>query len=345
MPAGKKAGNGRKMPISSIEVARLAGVSQAAVSRVYTPGASVSDEMRERVLVAAKQLGYRPNAIARSLTQRSTHMIGLVMVHFMNPFYARLLQEFTAKLQALGYWTLLLNIAHGDELEKALPMALQYQVDGIIITSATLSSRMADECAQYGTPVVLFNRYSLDSDVNAVCCDSVRGGRLVADALVDTGHQRFAYIAGEAGSSTNQDRERGFTIRLRERGHDIAFAEQADYSYESGYSAAKRLLERPDRPDAIFCANDMMAMAALDVARSDFGIRVPDELSVVGFDDIQMACWPKYDLTTVRQPVERMVDATIELLLSAIDNPDGERILRMIPPTLAVRTSARVVLP
>lgn len=103
MPARKKTGNGRKAPISSIEVAQLAGVSQAAVSRVYTPGASVSDEMRARVLSAAKQLGYRPNAVARSLTQRSTHMIGLVMVRFMNPFYARLLQEFTAKLQALGY--------------------------------------------------------------------------------------------------------------------------------------------------------------------------------------------------------------------------------------------------
>ncbi|NWG75962.1 MAG: LacI family DNA-binding transcriptional regulator [Rubrivivax sp.] len=329
------------MPVSSIEVARLAGVSQAAVSRVFTPGASVSDEMRARVLAAARQLGYRPNAIARSLIQRSTRMIGLVLVRFMNPFYARLLQEFTARLQALGYWTLLLNVAHGDELEKTLPTALQYQVDGLIVTSATLSSRLADECAHYGTPVVLFNRYSLDSNVNAVCCDSVRGARLVADALIDAGHQRFAYIAGEAGSSTNQDRERGFTARLRERGHALALSEQGDYSYESGIVAARRLLDRSDRPDAIFCANDLMAMAALDVARCELGLRVPEELSVVGFDDIQQASWPKYDLTTVRQPVERMVEATIELLLNAIENPDGERILRMIPPTLAVRGSAR----
>jgi DNA-binding LacI/PurR family transcriptional regulator len=342
MATRRDVSSARKTPVSSIEVARLAGVSQAAVSRVFTPGASVSDEMREKVLAAAKQLGYRPNAIARSLTQRSTHMIGLAMVRFMNPFYARLLQEFTARLQALGYWTLLFNVSHGDELEQALPTALQYQVDGLIITSATLSSRLADECAQFGTPVVLFNRYSLDSDVNAVCCDSVRGGRLVADALVDAGHRRFAYLAGEAGSSTNQDRERGFVSRLRERGHELALSEQGDYSYESGYAAAKRLLEREDRPDAIFCANDLMAMAALDVARCELGLRVPEDLSIIGFDDILQAGWPKYDLTTVRQPVERMVDATIELLLSAIENPDGERILRMIPPTLAVRSSARM---
>ena len=242
MAARKNTDSSRKTPVSSVEVAHLAGVSQAAVSRVFTPGASVSEEMREKVMTAAKQLGYRPNAIARSLNQHSTRMIGLVMVRFMNPFYARLLQEFTAKLQALGYWTLLLNIAHGDELERALPLALQYQVDGLIITSATLSSHLAEECAQYGTPVVLFNRYALDSSVNAVCCDSARGGRLVADALADAGHQRIAYIAGEAGSSTNQDRERGFTSRLRERGREVAFVEQGDYSYESGYAAAKRLL-------------------------------------------------------------------------------------------------------
>jgi DNA-binding LacI/PurR family transcriptional regulator len=342
MPAGKKNGSGRRTPISSTEVARLAGVSQAAVSRAYTPGASVSDEMRERVLVAARQLGYRPNAIARSLTQRTTHMIGLVLVRFNNPFYARLSQEFTAKLQALGYWTLLLNVSDDDGLEKALPMALQYQVDGIIITSATLSSRMADECAQFGTPVVLFNRYSLDSAVNAVCCDSVRGGRLVADALVDAGHQRFAYIAGEAGSSTNHDRERGFTTRLQERGHEVALTAQGDYSYESGYVAARDLLERPDRPDAIFCANDMMAMAALDVARCDLGIRVPEELSIIGFDDIQMASWPKYDLTTVQQPVEQMVEATLDVLLGAIQEPGKERTMRFIAGKLVQRSSARL---
>ena len=342
MAARKNTDNGRKTPVSSVEVAHLAGVSQAAVSRVFTPGASVSDEMRQKVMTAAKQLGYRPNAIARSLNQHSTRMIGLVMVRFTNPFYARLLQEFTAKLQALGYWTLLLNIAHGDELEQALPLALQYQVDGLIITSATLSSHLAEECAQYGTPVVLFNRYALDSSVNAVCCDSARGGRLVADALADAGHQRIAYIAGEPGSSTNQDRERGFTSRLRERGHEVAFVEQGDYSYESGYAAAKRLLERADRPDAIFCANDLMAMAALDVARTDLGLRVPEDVSIVGFDDNELASWPKYDLTTVQQPVDRMVDATIEVLLQAIQQPQTEHVVRFMAPSLVVRSSARV---
>jgi len=334
--------NGVKRRASSIEVAELAGVSQAAVSRVFTPGASVSAEMRARVLAAARQLGYRPNVIARSLSQQSSRIIGLVMIRFWNPFYARLLQEFTNRLQILGYWVLVLNVADDTPLEKAIPMALQYQVDGIIVTSATLSSGLAEECARVGTPVVLFNRYSLESSVNAVCCDNVAGGRMVADALLSAGHSRLAYIAGEAGSSTNRDREQGFTQRLAERGATLYARESGDYSYESGYQAALRLFSREQRPDALFCTNDLMATAALDVARCELGLRVPEDISIIGFDDIVMASWPKYDLTTIHQPVNRMVDATIEVLLQAIQQPQPERVVRFIAPTLTVRSSARV---
>lgn len=332
----------RKTSVSSVEVARLAGVSQAAVSRVFTPGASVSDEMRAKVMAAAKQLGYRPNAIARSLSLQSSHIIGLVMIRFWNPFYARLLQEFTNRLQTLGYWVLVLNVAADTPLENAIPTALQYQVDGIIVTSATLSSGLAEECARVGTPVVLFNRYSLESSVNAVCCDNVAGGRLVADALLNAGHTRLAYIAGEAGSSTNRDREQGFTERLAARGVSLYARESGDYSYESGYQAALRLFARPERPDAVFCANDLMAMAALDAAQCELSLRVPEDVSIIGFDDIAAASWPKYDLTTIHQPVDRMVDATIEVLLQAIQQPQPERVVRFMPPSLIVRSSARV---
>jgi len=203
-------------------VAELAGVSQPTVSRAFTPGASVSDETRDKVLAAAEQLGYRPNVIARSLIQKSTNMIGLVVMRFSNPFYASMIREFTRALQEEGYWTLLFNIAQIQELENALPMALQYQVDGLIITSTTLSSQMAQECVRAGTPVVLFNRYATDTNINVVRCDSIAGGRKVADAFLDAGCQRLAFIAGEEASSTNRDRERGFIDRIRERGADLS---------------------------------------------------------------------------------------------------------------------------
>jgi len=334
----------QQVPRSQVDVARLAGVSQAAVSRTFTPGASVSEETRAKVLAAAEQLGYRPNVIARSLIRKSTNMIGLVVMRFTNPFYSRMIRDFTRALQDLGYLTLLFNIADVHEVEDALPTALQYQVDGLIITSATLSSKMAEECARSGTPVVLFGRYASSDNINVVRCDNVLGGRLVADALLDAGHQRLAYIAGEEGASTNRDREEGFMERLRERGYEPSFRESAgDYTYESGFEAARRLLQRDDPPDAIFCASDLIAMGALDLARYQLGIKLPEDLAIIGFDDIPMASWLGYSLTTVRQPVEEMVQSTIQVLMNAIESPDSETMLKVIAPSLVVRTSTRAI--
>lgn len=328
---------------SQIDVAHLAGVSQAAVSRTLTPGASVSEETRAKVLAACEQLGYRPNVIARSLIQKSTNIIGLVVMRFTNPFYARVIRDFTSALQDRGYWTLLLNIAQNQELEDTLPMALQYRVDGLIITSATLSSHLAEECARSGTPVVLFNRYATDSHTNVVRCDNVEGGRIVADALLDSGHSRIAYIAGEEGASTNRDREYGFVSRLRERGQELAMRESAgEYTYEAGYEAAQRLLYRDDPPDSIFCANDLIAMGVLDLARCGMNIQVPGDLSIIGFDDIPAAAWPGYQMTTVQQPVPALVESTIQVLLDAILSAEQLAKEKVISPTLVWRNSCRL---
>lgn len=342
-PAAGGLPGGHPAVISQVDVARLAGVSQAAVSRAFTPGASVSADTRRRVLQAAEELGYRPNVIARSLIRKSTNMIGLVVMRFTNPFYARMIRDFTRALQELGYWTLLFNIASSEEVEDTLPMALQYQVDGLIITSATLSSRMAEECARAGTPVVLFNRYTEGSSVNVVRCDGEVGARLAADALLDGGHERIAYIAGEEGSSTAKEREAGFVRRLEERGYPLELRESGDFSYESGYAAAQRLLSRDHPPDAIFCASDLMAMGTLDLARHECRFSVPEQLSVIGYDDIPPAAWPGYALTTVRQPVDEMVQASVEVLQSAIESGNSEVAHRVFSPVLVVRSSARVL--
>lgn len=328
---------------SQIDVARLAGVSQAAVSRTFTPGASVSDETRNKVLDAAHRLYYRPNVIARSLIRKSTRIIGVVAMRLSKPFYARTIREFTRRLQAQGYWTLLFYIADDSEVEKTLPMALQYQVDGVVITSATLSSKLADEFARTGTPVVLFNRYATNAQTHVVRCDNYVGGRMVADAFLDAGHQRIAYIAGEEGSSTNQDRERGLVDRLNERGVQLWQRAAGDYSYEAGYAAAQLLLRGSERAEAIFCADDMTALGAMDAARHELGLRIPEDLSVIGFDDIPMAAWSAYSLTTIQQPFEEMVEATIQQLLTAIADPKAEAVNKVIAPTIVIRSSARIV--
>jgi DNA-binding LacI/PurR family transcriptional regulator len=214
-------------------------------------------------------------------------------------------------------------------------------VDAIIITSATLSSAMADECARLGTPVILFNRYIPRSKASAVCCDNVAGGRMVADLFLDAGHQRMAYVAGRANTSTNVDRANGFGARLRERGVVDWLYEQGEYTHESGYAAAQRLLARADCPDAIFAANDIMAMGVLDAAR-ERGVRVPEQLSVIGFDGIPAGEWQAYSLTTICQPVEEMIEATLELVEQRIEKPDTKPVIKMIPGTLVKRGSARV---
>lgn len=328
---------------SQIDVARLAGVSQAAVSRTFTPGASISDETRKKVLEAAHRLNYRPNVIARSLIRKSTRIIGVVAMRLSKPFYARTIREFTRRLQAQGYWTLLFYVADDSEVEMTLPMALQYQVDGVVITSATLSSKLADEFARTGTPVVLFNRYAATARTHVVRCDNYAGGRMVADAFLDAGHRRIAYIAGEEGSSTNQDRERGLVDRLNERGVQLWQRASGDYSYEAGYVAAQQLLRGSERPDAIFCADDMTAIGAMDAARYELGLRIPEDLSVIGFDDIPMAAWSAYSLTTIRQPFEEMVEATIQQLLNAIADPKAETVNKVIAPTIVIRKSVRKI--
>jgi DNA-binding LacI/PurR family transcriptional regulator len=327
---------------SQIDVARLARVSQAAVSRTFTPGASVSDETRQKVLEAAYKLNYRPNAIARSLIRKSTRIIGVVVMRLTKPFYARIIREFTRGLQAHGYWTLLFDIADETEVNQTLPMALQYQVDGVVITSATLSSKLADEFARTGTPVVLFNRYASTGKTHVVRCDNYAGGRLVADAFLDAGHQRIAYIAGEEGSSTNQDRQRGLVEGLQARGAQLWQSAAGDYSYEAGYKAAAQLLQGPERPDAIFCADDLTAIGAMDAARYEFGLRIPEDLSVIGFDDIPMAAWSAFSLTTIRQPFDDMVKATIQVLMEAIEAPEAPPVNAVIPPSFITRRSARL---
>lgn len=339
MPASDLLDGGRRA--SQRDVAREANISQSTVSRVLTPGESVSSEIRARVLAVARKLDYHPNAIARSLVQGSTNMVGLVVTPFFNPWYALVIEHFTKILQARGYWTMLLNVTDQHSADETLPVALRYQLDAIIIASASLSSRLASELVRTGTPVVLFNRYVSGASVHTVCCDNIKGGRIVADYLVECGHRRFAFVSGGEDTSTDRDRETGFEKRLEERGCRLALRDQGDDTYDSGCSAARKFLNRDDPPDAIFCANDLMAMGVLDVVRKEFQAKVPEDISIVGFDDIAMASWSSYCLTTVRPHVSQMVTDAVEVVMNAIERPEQDLVVRHIPPVLVERASSR----
>ena len=327
--------------VTSIDVAKRAGVSQSTVSRVFSDNSpNVSEKARQRVLQAAKELGYQPNIIARMMSTRRTNIIGIVMATITSPFYPYVLEKFLEELQAIDKQVLLFTASSNQSVDDMLPLVLQYQVDALIITSATLSSAMAATSIQRGTPVILFNRKVNDPNVSAVCADNVAGGRLAAKVLLDTGHEQLAFIAGIQNTSTTQDRERGFRECLQERDYQNWQRAQGHYTYESGFTAAKELLESDTPPDAIFCANDIMAIGAIDAIREK-GLQVGEDVSVIGFDNIPMADWGAYQLTTVSQEVDSMIQQTIAVMQEKIDSPDSPSRTEYVAGKLMVRSSVR----
>ncbi|GAC1640523.1 MAG: LacI family DNA-binding transcriptional regulator [Chloroflexota bacterium] len=325
---------------TSLDVARLAGVNQSTVSRALARDGKVSTDTRARVQAAARQLGYTPNAIARSLITQKTNIIGIVTADVTIPFQPYILEKFLQKLQARGRQVLVFTAAPDQQADELLPTAFQYQVDALVVTSVTLSSQTLLHHSRGGTRVVLFNRYMEGGTISSVTGDNRAAGRVVADFFKDSGHERLAYIAGQLNSSTNRDREQGFVTRLWERGSAKPQQESAgEYTYEAGRAAALRLLDSTNPPDAIFCASDILAIGAIDAATA-IGLRVPANVSIVGVDDIPMARWDAYSLTTIRLPVDDMVDATIDLLLQEpmrLAEPANIR----FPGSLIVRGSTR----
>ena len=328
--------------VTSIQVAKRAGVSQSAVSRVFTPGASVSQKTADKVKKAAEELGYRPNVLARSLITGRSRMIGLLVAYLENYFYPEALEKLSNALQKEGYHVLIFMAEQTTgNIDKVLDEILDYQVDGIIMASVAISSELAKRCQAAGVPVVLFNRNQDDERLSAVTSDNVAGGRKIADFLIRGGHRRIGYIAGWEGASTQRDREAGFRGSLAENGVELHAHEVGEFRYEEAQEAARRMFGKPDRPDSVFVANDHMAFAVMDVLRSEFGLSVPDDVSVVGFDDVPPAAWPAYDLTTVRQRANQMVTETVQTLLGHIEFRQTEPRRIAIEGPLVIRGSAR----
>jgi LacI family transcriptional regulator len=271
--------------VTSLDVARRAGVSQSAVSRVFTPGASASKRTIEKVRRAAAELGYRPNVLARSLITGRSRIIGLVVAYLENYFYPEVVERLSVALQEQGYHVLVFMAAPtvGD-VEGVLQEILDYQVDGIVLASVSMSSILAEQCQALDIPVVLFNRDQDDPRLSSVTTDNRAGGRALADLLVSLGHQRIAYIAG---------------------------------------------------------FEDHMAFAVMDVIRFELGLRIPEDVSVVGFDDVPPAAWPAYNLTTFRQRVNRMVAETVSTLIDRIEAKNAEPRRVKIDGALIVRKSTR----
>lgn len=327
--------------MTSVDVARAAGVSQSVVSRAFSRHPGVAEQTRVEILAVADQLGYRPNLLARSLITRKSNLFALVTGALANPLLLNVIETFTRAAQERGYRVLLFTSSLGQELDAALLDVLQYQPHGVIALAGNPSEMMATKCRENGVPVVLLGRDSEEPLVPSVSCDNFAAGLEVGELLAAAGHRRFAFVTSrEPTLSFSQRRQAGFTRALQQVGAAIPVVVNGGSSYAGGYRAGLELLRQDPRPDAIFCASDSMALGVLDAARHGLSLDVPKDLSVIGFDDVPMAAWMSYELTTVRQPVAAMVQAALSLLLERERHEAPGATL--VPSDLILRKSARI---
>ncbi len=328
--------------VTSLDVARMAGVSQSAVSRVFTPGASASKATAEKVKDAAEKLGYRPNPIARAMITGKSRIIGLLVAYLDNQFYPVAIERLSKALQDQGYHILIFMTSNDEaEVDKVVQELLDYRVDGIIMASVGMSNSLTDRCAAAGIPVVMFNRGQDGSGLSTVTSANIEGGRKAAEFFCAAGHTRIAHVAGWQGASTGRDRRYGFEMGLTQL--EVAPVAIVEGMYNRDIAAeVTRSIMAEHNPDAIFVGNDHMAFAVMDVIRNELGLSIPDDVSIIGYDDVPQAGWAAYDLTTVRQPVNRMVEATVDTILGQIETPGAPTQKTEIEGPLIVRGSARI---
>jgi len=310
------------MAITLKDVAARAGVSTSAVSRSFTQGASVSDKTRKKVMQAAAELGYRPNALASSLTTGRTKLIGLVSDNFHNPIFLEVFDRFTRGLQQRGYRPLLVNLSQDQDRAQALHMLRQYSVDGAIVASSTLPPSFAKDFRDAGIPVVhSFGRHTANPDVHVVGIDNVECGRMAARTLIAHGYRKLGFMGGPETATSTQDRQTGFLEVVEAAAgvtHSHSFASR--YSFEAGRQQMARLIEAgPEQ--AYFCGDDVLTIGALSAAQSA-GLNVPNDLGFIGLNDMEIAGWDNIALTTIRQPVQQIIESSIELVVALLDAPD-----------------------
>ncbi len=305
------------MSVTLKDVAELAGVSRSAVSRTYTEGASVSDKTRAKVLEAAVQLGYSPNALASSLTTGRTKMIGLVSNNFHNPIFLEVFDLFTRGLQERGLRPLLVNLTNETDAEASVRMLRQYSVDGVIVASSTLPESFALAFQEAGVPVVhSFGRHRSKPLVDVLGIDNIAAGKLAARTLLDRGYQRIGFLGGPKDATSTQDRESGFLGELAGSGVEIRTSYAAAYSFEAGRAEMQRLLEAP-LAEAYFCGDDVLSIGALSALQAA-GRRVPEDVGIIGLNDMEMAGWDNINLTTIHNPIRDIIASSVDLVADLV---------------------------
>ena len=329
------------MPVTLREVAKRAGVSRSAVSRTFTEGASVSDKMRRRVEKTASELGYIPNALASSLTTGRTRLIGLVSNNFHNPIFLEVFDLFTRGLQDRGLRPLLVNLTDETDPANSVKMLQQYSVDGVVVASSTLTPAFSQAFRDARLPIEhSFGRHSSTPQVHVVGIDNVECGRMAAREFVARGYKRVGFLGGPKSATSTQDRIEGFLSELSLSADMTVSHSFADsYSFDAGRQEMLRLLKSTPA-EAYFCGDDVLSIGALSAVQ-EAGLRVPDDIGLLGLNDMEMAGWANISLTTIRQPIRKIVSSSIELIVAMLEEPDRDPEARLFSSSLVERNTLK----
>jgi len=331
--------NGQGRFVSAQSVAELAGVSRSAVSRAFTPGASIAPETLARVHEAAATLGYQVNDLARGLLANRSRLVGLVTSDADSPFRAQMIAALSQSLIERGNVPAIINIgATAEDIANASRQLLRYRAEATVFLSGSPPESLVEVTRRNGQPLILINR--AETGLDSGHCDDRDGAQQAFEALRMTGAVRFAVLNKVNPSPSLAAREQAFAEFAAASGFKSKTARAGHSDYDGGREAARRLLARGSVPDAIFCVNDLMAFGALDHLRGA-GLCVPDDVSVIGFDDVPIAAWASYKLTTLRQDARHIAREVVSILDRRIADPDSPPMSVYFQVELVVRETVK----
>ena len=299
--------------VTASDVAEYVGVSRSAVSRAFTEGASINATKRDEILKAAQKLGYQPNFFARTLStpaqKARSNLVAILISDFSNPYQSYLFETLSSVLQRYGKQPMLLNVKQAEDLEAALMRLSGYQVDGVIAVMGSLPIESVAQCQKLSLPLVTLGRSDPAGQSPSVQTDNYYAGHLAANYFIEKGLSRIGFVAGRTDGQASNERFKGFYETLCKSGiSEIVRLEAGRYGYRAGYDIAQQESIALGRLEGVFCASDALALGLIDYCRQQLGLAIPGQLSVVGCDNVPLADWQGYQLTTVAQPVEEIAE-------------------------------------
>lgn len=323
--------------VTARTIAAACDTSLSAVTRAFKPDASISSVLRAAILREAAKQGYLPPDKRTRLTKRSVS-IGLVIGDIESPFYPHVMARI-AKAAAQFGWELMTFVVPDDGTpDDVLGQVLRANVDVVVLASADLSSNLATTCRERALPVIHFNRVQIDTEMTAICTDNYGGGALAGQRLLSTGRKTIAFVGGRKETSTHLERRRGLIDTLEAKGAALAYDTIGNFDYQTSLEIGRELFTNAAPPDGVFCANDYMGFALIDAAH-EVGLRPGSDVSILGYDDVPMAGWHRYQLTTISQQAAVMVDRTVGVIQRIANRDIPASLVEVVPAKLIIRQS------